>query len=255
MKSVVVNELPASLIKELMAIAEKCVIKSNRIGRDEIPDFVQTCLLKLLVQIEQERVIFNEENERYYILKKNGEPLAIEPWFGTAATNISIDRYRQLKHSQDVDTESNYDIQDNSGLFWVPEPTVDLEEEIREQKIREMALYCCNALDECIQEAWEIFAQQDHKNFSMEFSNDAPCKDKGIAIANYCQIILEEKYSNDGKKIHSHNSVCELLGIVINQENIVHKKKKFEKIVMDCITRKVDSEFNNTTKQVLEGGA
>ena len=222
-----------------MAIAQRCVIKSNRVGKDEVPDFVQSCLLKLLLQVEQQRVVFNQDNERFYILKKNGEPLAIEPWFSTTATNISIDRYRQIKNSQDMNQESTIDMHDTAGLFWAPEPSVDLEEEIRELKIQEMALYCTDALDDCMQETWAAFARDTHKNFTIEFVKDASNQDIGVAIANYCHTILEEKYTNDGKKINSHNTVCQALGIIINQENIVHKKKKFEKMVHCCPVRKI----------------
>lgn len=256
MSHTIVTELPPTLIKELMGIAERCVIKSNSISRDETPDFVQNCLLKLLMQIEQQKVIVDSETQQYYILKKNGSPIEIEPWFGTAATNISIDRYRRIKHS--IDNSSNVteigSEENTAGSLLAPEPSIDLEEEVRESKIQEMALYCSEALDDCMDETWQYYSQEEHKNFSINFTKDAPTKNKGVAVANYCQLTLEEKYSNDGKKVNSHNAVCKSLGIVINQENIVHKKKKFEQIMIQCITKKVDSQFNETTKHMLQEG-
>jgi len=42
------NKLPEDIIKKLIKVAENCVIKSTKISRDETPDFVQNCLLKLL---------------------------------------------------------------------------------------------------------------------------------------------------------------------------------------------------------------
>lgn len=249
-----VNELPPLLIKQLMKIAENCVIKSNRISRDETPDFVQNCLLKLLLQIDQQRVFTNDAASQYYILKKDGIFIEIERWFGTTATNISIDRYRRLKKQVDgleIDPENRNS--DDDGLsFLVPEPSINLEDELREEKIQEMSLYCAEALDDCMSETWLSISQDSYHNFTLTFTDESTNNDKGIAVASYCQLTLEEKYSNDGKKINSHDSVCEGLGIIIRPENISHKKKKFERLMMQCVTQKMDIQFNASTKQLLQ---
>ncbi len=250
----VVRELPPAMVKKLMQIAEKCVIKSNRISKDETPDFVQNCLLKLLLQIDSGKVVLGDDNEQYYIIKKDGCLLELEPWFGTTATNMSIDHYRRVKNH--VDT-SHYQQEDNSHddelqAFLAPEPEANLEEELREQQIQAMSEYCAEALDLCMQDTWVFFTKENYKNFSLEFSPDAPSVDKGVAVATYCQLILEEKYNNDGRKINSHDTVCEGLGMVIRPENIAHKKKKFEQLMMQCVSQKVDSKFNSTTKQTLQ---
>jgi hypothetical protein len=249
-----VQELPAALITSLMKIAEACVIKSQRVSRDETPDFVQNCLLKLLVQIEKQRVVCNQEKTQYFIIKQDGHLLEIERWFGTAATNISIDRYRRLKNQVDgfeIAGEAR-DHDDPKMTLLIPEPCTNLEDEIREQKIQEMSQYCAEALDDCIDETWVSISQDNYKNFTLAFAHNAHTQHKGTAVANYCQIILEDKYHNDGKRIIRHDSVCEDLGIIIRPENISHKKKKFEQLMMQCIAKKVDIEFDGSTKKTLQ---
>lgn len=250
----VVKELPAALITSLMKIAEACVIKSQRVSRDETPDFVQNCLLKLLMQIEKQRVVCNQEKTQYFIIKLDGNLLEIERWFGTAATNISIDRYRRLKNQVDgfeIAGEAR-DSDDPKLTLLVPEPSADLEDEIREHKIQEMSHYCADALDDCISEVWVSISQDNYKNFTLAFNDSAPTHNKGVAVANYCQIILEDKYHNDGKKIIRHDTVCEDLGIIIRPENISHKKKKFEQLMMQCVAKKVELEFDGTAKKILQ---
>ncbi len=253
----VVNELPSGLIKSLMKIAETCVIKSNRISQDETPDFVQNCLLKLLLQVEQQRVVVQTttdgSKEQYFILKKDQQLLEIEKWFGTAAINISIDRYRRIKNQVDIDDGDSMTIdKGNEGFIFAPEPSANLEEDIRESKIQEMAEYCASALDDCLSDSWEAIANENYHNFTLSFNEKSTHENKGIAVANYCHVIIGEKYSNDGKKVYSHDLVCDALGIHIKPENIAHKKKKFEKLVMSCINKKVDEEFNHSTKDTLQ---
>lgn len=253
-ETIIVNELPASLITELMKIAEACVIKSQRVSRDETPDFVQNCLLKLLLQIEKQRVVSNQDQSQYFIIKQDGNLLEIERWFGTAATNISIDRYRRMKHQVDgfdIAGETR-DNDDQKPTFLVPEPSTDLEDELREAKIQEMSIYCAEAVDDCMSETWIKISQDNYKNFTLSFTDNAQTQDKGTAVANYCQIILEDKYHNDGKKITRHESVCDELGIMIRPENISHKKKKFEQLMMQCVANKVDLQFESTTKNILQ---
>lgn len=251
---IVVDELPSELITALMKIAETCVIKSKRVSRDETPDFVQNCLLKLLVQIEQERVVCTHDKTQYFIIKQDGDLLEIERWFGTAATNISIDRYRRLKNQVDnieVAGEARSSDEHSFSIF-APEPSTNLEDDLRNNKIQEMAQYCAEALDDCMADTWLSISQDNYKNFSLEFNDNATTTDKGIAVANYCQIILEDKYHNDGKRIVRHDSVCEDLGMIIRPENISHKKKKFEQLMMQCIANKVDAEFGDATKDILQ---
>jgi hypothetical protein len=249
-----VQDLPQSLIITLMKIAETCVIKSNRVSRDETPDFVQNCLLKLLLQVERQRVVANPSKTQYFVLRQDGTPLEIERWFGTAATNISIDRYRRLKHQADG-LEVSDDIpknQEDSISFIIPEPSMALEEQLKEQKIQEMAQYCAHALNDCMDDTWLAIAEDNYKNFTLEFTHATARNTKGTAVANYCRIILEEKYNNDGKKIMSHDNTCQTLGIIIRPENISHKKKKFEQLMLKCIASKVDIEFNASAKELLE---
>jgi hypothetical protein len=250
----IAQELPPSLITALMKIAETCVIKSNRVSRDETPDFVQNCLLKLLLQVERQRVVTNASNTQYFVLRQDGSPLEIERWFGTAAANISIDRYRRLKHQVDG-LEVSDDIPSNkedSLSFVVPEPSMELEEELREQKIQEMAQYCAHALNDCMDDTWLSIAEDNYKNFTLDFTHANTGNTKGNAVANYCRVILEEKYNNDGKKIMNHDNVCQALGIIIRPENISHKKKKFEQLMLKCIANKVDIKFNASAKELLE---
>lgn len=251
-----VTELPPELIKSLMKIAENCVIKSNKISRDETPDFVQSCLLKLLLQIEEQRISYDTTAKQYYITKKNGGLIEIERWFGTTAANASIDYYRRTRNQTSINepesTSQSVEERDIPIAIFAPEPALDMEEQIRQSLIEEMSQYCANALDVCMETTWDFFAKDNYKNFSIDFDDTSPHQDKGVAVADYCQILLEEKYSNDGKKQHSHNSVCKALGVNIRPENIAHKKKKFEEIMMNCVSQKVDQKYNATTKQLLQ---
>jgi len=251
---IIINELPAKVITGLIKIAENCVIKSNKISRDEIPDFVQNCLLKLLYQIDQQRVVCNINNAKYYIVKKNDSLVELEPWFGTAALHISIDYYRRVKNVVDGLTfdqpsgENEY----YSQTIIVPEPDTTLEDELRQHSIQSMAKYCADNLDSCMDEAWSMTKQGNYKNFTLTFTEQSRYTDKGLAIADYCHIILSEKYTNDGKTNHRHNSVCEALGLIIPPENMTHKKKKFENIMMRCIEKKVNNQFQGSAKTLLK---
>ena len=115
-----------------------------------------------------------------------------------------------------------------------------------------MAEYCAEALDDCIDDTWVSISEDNYKNFTLDFTDMHHTSSKGIAVANYCRIVLEEKYNNDGKKIHNHDSVCEDLGIIIRPENISHKKKKFEQLMLKCIAQKVDVQFNTSAKELLQ---
>ncbi len=246
----IVNELPADIIQSLMKIAEASVIKSHRISRDEIPDFVQNCLLKLLLQIEKQAVVFHQGTQRYYIVKKDSRLLELERWFGTTAANLSIDRYRRLKH--EVDTSDRDDYREDTKPILAPEPSANLEDEIRENTIKDMALFCADAMDDCMLDAWQVIANDNYKNLTLAFTENSRYTSKGLAIADYCQIVLNEKYTNDGKKVNSHKHVCEILGIIIRPENITHKKKKFEQLMTRCIEQKVNKQFNHTTSELLQ---
>lgn len=251
----IASQIPPQLIKVLMHIAETCVIKSHRIGNDEVSDFVQNCLLKLLLQIEQHRVVIDNKTQQYFILRKDNTLLEIERWFGTTATNVSIDHYRRLKKFVDIDStndEKNTQ-EDNLLTLFAPEPSVDLEEAMQQQQIKDMAAYCASTIDDCIFDAWNIIANDNYTHFSLSFTEDSTHTDKGIAVANYCQIIISEKYNHDGKKRYKHETACDMLGIHIRPENIAHKKKKFEQIMMKCVSKKVDKEFNSSTKEILQG--
>jgi hypothetical protein len=248
------NELPEKIITKLIKIAENCVIKSSKISRDEIPDFVQNCLLKLLHQIDQQRVICSADGAQYYIVRKNDTLVELERWFGTAALNISIDYYRRVKNvvggltfDQAFDESAPY-----SQAIIVPEPETTLEDDLKQHSIQEMAEYCADNLDNCMDEAWKITAQGNYKNFTLSFTEQSRYTDKGPAIADYCHIIINEKYTNDGKKSHRHNSVCEALGLIIPPENMTHKKKRFEHIMMRCVEKKVNKQFQGSTKTLLK---
>jgi hypothetical protein len=250
----VVSELPEKVITKLIKIAENCVIKSSKISRDEIPDFVQNCLLKLLYQIDQQRLICSTDGAQHYIVRKNDSLVELERWFGTTALNISIDYYRRVKNvvvgltfDQPVD-ESDHALMP----IFIPEPDTRLEDELRQHSIQEMATYCADNLDSCMDDAWKVTAQGNYKNFTLSFTEQSNYTDKGLAVADYCRIIINEKYTNDGKKSHRHNSVCETLGLIIPPENMTHKKKRFEKIMMQCIEEKVNDQFQGSVKTVLK---
>lgn len=243
----VVTELSFELTKKLMKIAEACVIKSNLLSRDETPDFIQNCLLKLLMQIEDAKVVKDTSTNQCYLIRKDESLIELERWFGTTAINLSIDRYRYLKRHEKVSiNHSDDDEDDHHRPIQIPEPSDTMDDSLRQEYINSMALDCSVAMEECMEKTWNAVASQKHRQLQLSFTEDALFQDKGTAIATYCQMLLEEKYLNDGRKIHTHESVCQHLGMIIRPENISYKKKKFETLVMDCIHKKIGDMYGET---------